>query len=110
VITRRRANGRDSSVDLFNNILKFVIGVGRWQPQFEDQPVDFVHDDHHRKTLLKDISYQAFSRREDAFDGIDDDNDSINQPHGCRHLILQVALIRVRAKRQPEIFLTWNAT
>jgi hypothetical protein len=49
------------SVDFFDGMLNLVIGVGRLNPQLENQSVELVYDECDLDTLLESMSDDLFS-------------------------------------------------
>lgn len=50
----------DESVDLLDGVLDLVIGVGRLNPQLENQSVELVYDEGDLDALLESVSDDLF--------------------------------------------------
>lgn len=75
-------------------MFEFVIGISRRNPQFKDEAIDFVDDEYDWEAFSDSVSNETFSLEHDTLNGINDEDDAIDDAHCSADLIREIDMSR----------------
>lgn len=81
-----RPEGAGDGVDLLEDVVELLVGLGGTKFQLGDEPVDLIQHETRMHVLRLGLTKHRLCLNANAFDDVDDDNRAVGNSHRCGHL------------------------